>query len=111
LELAPVRYGQGYSVLYNATLNGDGTIETQTLSKEFYNSTGGDTPYSYEPFNLKIYNCSGYQPYESNFTLSEATSVTIALQPEEGIATGFIFGGILTFLIMTVLGLAYIGKR
>jgi len=105
-------YGQAQSTDYNATLGEDGTITQQTLSMGFYNSTGGDTIYSYNPYNLRVWNVTGYQDYNLNFTLSDKTNWTITLTPtENGIATGFIFGGILAFLIMTVLGLAYIGKR
>lgn len=106
-------YGQAQTTDYNATLGADGTIPQQTLSMGFYNQTGGDTLYSYNPYNLRIWNLTGYQDINMNFTLSETTKWTQTLQPttEGGIATGFIFGGILAFLIMTVLGLAYIGKK
>ena len=106
-------YGQAGATDYNATLGEDGTITQQTLSMGFYNQTGGDTIYSYNPYNLRLWNLTGYQDLNMNFTLTEETDWTISLAPEtEGdIATGFIFGGILAILIMTVLGLAYIGKK
>ena len=106
-------YGQTQTTDYNATLGADGTIPQQTITMGFYNQTGGDTLYSYNPYNLRIWNLTGYQDINMNFTLSETTKWTQTLQPttEGGIATGFIFGGILAFLIMTVLGLAYIGKK
>lgn len=60
-------YGQGGGTLFNAT-DLDGIIPTQTISKGFYNQTGGNTIYSYEPFHLKI-SKSGHVTYEANFTL------------------------------------------
>lgn len=77
-----LHYGQSYTVDYNATLGGDGTIPQQTLSKGFYNQTGGDTIYIYEPYNLQISNVTGYNDYSGNFTLSAATDWTITLSAE-----------------------------
>jgi len=75
-------YGQGGGIDLNATLGADGTITQQTLSKGFYNQTGGNTIYSYEPFNLAISNVTGYDPYSQNFTLSAKTDWTVALIEE-----------------------------
>lgn len=74
-------YGQSQATDYNATLNEDGTINQTVLSKEFFNQTGGNTPYSFEPFNLQISNIPGYADYEANFTLDSPTDWTIALTP------------------------------
>lgn len=80
-------YGQAYAVDYNETLGEDGALTTQTLSKEFFNQTGGDIPYSYEPFNIQISNVSGYQDYNANFTLSGKTSWEISLLEETSTET------------------------
>lgn len=63
-------YGQGGAVDYNATLGEDGTIPAQTLTMGYYNQTGGDTIYSYNPYNLLISNLTGYADYSLNFTLN-----------------------------------------
>ena len=75
-------YGQGGDTLYNATLGEDGTIPQQTLMMGFYNQTGGDTLYSYNPYNLHISNVTDYDDYRSNVTLSQETDLTIALTAE-----------------------------
>jgi len=80
-------YGQGGAVDYNATIGSDGTIPTQTLNKGFYNQTGANSIYSYEPFNLQISNVTGYDNYSKNFTLSQQTDWTIALQTETAAVT------------------------
>lgn len=73
-------YGENAGVDYNATLGAFGYIPTQTLTKGFYNQTGGDTPYSYEPYNLHVYNVTGYAEYSKNFTIQK-TAWEIALTP------------------------------
>lgn len=72
-------YGQGGGINYNQTLGTDGTISTQTLSRSFYNITGGDTEYSYNPYNLYIYNVTDYDDYSMNFTLAQKEDLTISL--------------------------------
>lgn len=75
-------YGEGAGVDYNATLGGDGTIITQNLTMGFYNATGGDAIYDYNPYNLQITNVTGYQDYDGNFTLDDKTEWTMALLEE-----------------------------
>jgi hypothetical protein len=104
-------YGQGGGTIYSAT-DSDGVLTTQTISKEFYNQTGGDTPYSFEPLHLKI-SKDGFQTYEANFTLTQKTNWEIYLQTLPttdnmplGFAPAFLLG------IMIVLPIAiFIGRK
>lgn len=75
-------YGQASATDYNATLGADGTIPQQTLTMGFYNQTGGSTLYNYNPYHLHIWNLTGYDEYQGNFTLSQETDLTISLTPE-----------------------------
>lgn len=59
----------------------NGEISTQTLTMGFYNETGGNTIYNYNPYNLTITK-TGYQTYTKNFTLTEKTKWEIATLPE-----------------------------
>jgi hypothetical protein len=74
------RYGQGGAVIGAWLTNSSGQIATQTLSMGFYNQTGADAIYNHNPYNLTITK-DGYQTYTGNFTLSQKTNWTIALQP------------------------------
>jgi hypothetical protein len=73
-------YGQGREQVDSWLTLADGSIPEQTFSMGFYNQTGGDTLYNYNPYNLLILK-EGFQPYSQNFTLSEKINWTIALQP------------------------------
>jgi len=103
-------YGQGGGTIFNAT-DADGIIPTQTISKGFYNQTGGNALFSYEPFHLKI-SKSGYITYEANFTLSQKTSWEIALTPttptEEINTTQYLLlGGLLFMPLMLAITLKH----
>ena len=74
------RYGQGSATIGSWLTNSSGQVASQTLSMGCYNQTGGDTIYDYNPYNLTITK-EGYQTYTANFTLSQKTNWTIALQP------------------------------
>lgn len=73
-------YGQSETQDFTELTDSNGQIATKTLSKGFYNQTGGDTMYSYEPFNLQINNITDYQTYNGNFTLPEKKGWIIALK-------------------------------
>jgi len=75
-------YGQSEATDYNATLGEDGTITQQTLTMGFYNQTGGDTIYSYNPYNLRVWNVTDYDDYNGNFTLNAETDWIITLTEE-----------------------------
>lgn len=64
-------FGNNSGVDYNATLNADGTINTTVLSMGFYNQTYGNVLQDYNPFNLRVYNITGYVEYNGNFTLNK----------------------------------------
>lgn len=72
-------YGQGETQDFTELTDSNGHISTKTLTKGFYNQTGGDTMYSLEPFNLQITNITDYQTYNGNFTLPEKKGWIIAL--------------------------------
>jgi len=72
-------YGQGGGTVGSWLTFANGSIPQQTLSRSFYNQTGGNNEYSFNPYNLTVM-LSGYQTYTQNFTLSEKTEWTIALQ-------------------------------
>ena len=57
----------------------NGSIPEQTLSKGFYNQTGGDTIYLYEPYNLTI-SMIGYDTESFIFNITEPTSWVIGLR-------------------------------
>lgn len=104
-------YGEDAGLDYNATLAGDGTIPTQSLINGFYNRTGNDTIYDYNPFNLYVYNVTGYNDYSQNFTLNTRKDEVIALTPESGFASGFGLGFILMFMVGLVFAVALVGYK
>jgi len=74
-------YGQAESQDFTELTDSNGQIATKTLSMGFYNQTGADTIYNYNPHNITI-TYSGMQTYTKNFTLADQTEWTIALQEE-----------------------------
>jgi len=106
-------YGQAQSQDYNGLTDSNGQIPQQPLSKGFYNQTGGNTIYSYEPYNLRISNVTGYDDYNGNFTLSEKTDWTITLTEETGGEGGYLYFApafLLAFLIGLALMIVWIKK-
>ena len=73
--LFDVKNAKVFSVLTNSL----GQIPTQTVTRGFYNQTGGNTIYDYGPFTLNI--TSTYAKYSGVFQLTQKTNWTIALQP------------------------------
>jgi hypothetical protein len=65
------------TVVFTALTNSSGMVATQTVSRGFYNQTGGNTLYDYAPFTLNI--TSSYANYSKAFTLTEKTDWEIAL--------------------------------
>ena len=68
----------------------------------FYNQTGANTIYDYNPYHLEITNATGYQDYSGNFTLSEKTSWEISLQTESttgGLGLGLGMGLVLALMV------------
>jgi len=81
-------YGQGGGTVGSWLTYANGTIPTQTLNMGFYNQTGANAIYNYNPYNITVTR-SGYQTYSKNFTLDEKTDWTIALQESTAVAEGF----------------------
>jgi len=105
-------YGQAGGTVGSWLTPANGSIPQQTLSMGFYNQTGADTIYNYNPYNLTVIK-DGYQTYSNNFTLSEQTDWTVALQ-EEGeqfwdFVTPLAISGV--FVFFGVLGLTVYVKK
>ena len=71
--------GQGSGTVGSWLTDSNGEITTQTLTMGFYNQTGGNTIYSYNPYNLTVF--YGNYSYTKLFNLTEKTSWEIALTP------------------------------
>lgn len=101
-------YGEGGGTIGSWLTFANGTIPTQTLNMGFYNATGGDTLYNYNPYKLTII-LNGYQTYTKNFTLEEKTDWRIALQETTGGANLYVMAPFffLGLIIALVIGLAY----
>jgi len=92
-------YGQ---VVYSGNTWINGSIPTQTLTKCFYNQTGGDTPYLLEPYNLTI-SALGFLPYSNLFNISEPLSLVVALTLQED---GIVIQNIFDIPLIMFVGLA-----
>ena len=69
--------GQGGGTVGSWLTNSTGQISTKTLTMGFYNQTGGNTIYDYNPYKLEI--TSSYGNYTKEWTLNEKTSWEIAV--------------------------------
>jgi len=82
----------------------NGSFATRTLTMGFYNQTGGNTIYDYNPYNITITHTE-YQTKTCNFTLNNKINWVITLEPEEaGFPIGFGSGFILGIMIISALG-------
>jgi len=81
-------YGQGGGTHGTWLTNALGQIPSQTVTAGFYNQTGGDTIYDYNPYEITITQ-AGYLTYQRNFTQLEAKSWNIALLPTTPVTTTF----------------------
>lgn len=70
--------GQGGGTIGTWLTDANGQIPQQTLSRSFYNQTGGNTEYAYYPFNLTI-TFSGYDTYTQEWTPDEEEHRRVAL--------------------------------
>ena len=70
--------GQGGGTVGSWLTYANGSIPTQTLTQGFYNQTGGDTIYSYNPYNITITK-TGYFSYTQLFTLNDKKEWQMAL--------------------------------
>lgn len=104
-------FGNSSGVKYNATLNNDGTINTTIFNMGFYNRTGGNTIFDYNPYELTIYNVTGFQTYAKNFSLSDPYDWRIALIPDvSGGYAGFSFLAFGLIIGVVVGSLLFIAK-
>ena len=103
-------YGINAGIDYNGLTASNGSIPTQTLTTGFYNQTGANSIYDYNPYHIKVKK-QGYEIYEGNFTLNKPMDIELILQPKRGFGSffplGFLFGG----LILLVIGLALIHQK
>jgi len=77
--------GQGGGTEYSGTTPANGSIPEQTISKGFYNQTGGDTIYPYEPYNLTI-EAPGYLTQTFIFNVSTPIDWEVPLiETEDGL--------------------------
>jgi len=105
-------YGEGGGTISSWLTFSNGSIPTQTLTMGFYNQTGGNTIYDYNPYSIAITK-DGYQTYSKNFTLGEKTDWTIALQTEtsgDGVYMGYGLA-FLTLIIGLVIGVLVGSKK
>lgn len=101
-------YGQGKTQDFSILTGSNGSFATQTLTMGFYNQTGANTIYDYNPYNITITH-DNYATKTFNFTLQEEIKWLITLDTSSysiGIGGGFILGA----LIIGVLGLAGLFK-
>lgn len=74
-------YGEGGGIDYNATLNENGMINQIALTMGIYKQSSGDTLNSYNPYNIHIFNVSGFNEYNGNLTLNIKQDLTLSLCP------------------------------
>jgi len=99
-------YGVNAGVDFSVLTGTNGSFATRTLTMGFYNQTGGNTIYSYNPYNITITHPS-YETKTFNFTLNNKISWIITLEEpivEAGFTIGFGSGFILGIMIISALG-------
>ncbi|MCW4010639.1 MAG: carboxypeptidase-like regulatory domain-containing protein [Candidatus Bathyarchaeota archaeon] len=70
--------------VFSVTTDGNGAIETQTVTRGFYQQTTEDTLQDYSPHTLTATK-SGYQTYTKKFTLTQKTKWEIKLSKTQPI--------------------------
>ena len=95
----------------------NGSIPTQTLTQGFYNQTGGDTIYSFNPYNITITK-TDYFTYTQLFTLNDKKAWQIALLEPQASGNGtvvsttnILLGALLFSPIMLAIALSKRNKR
>jgi len=83
-------YGQGGGTAYSGTTDSNGQIPTQTFTYGFYNRTGQETIYDYNPYKISITN-SDRHVVEWNFTLDKPINWAISLEPNVPPSARFTF--------------------
>ena len=82
--------GQGGGQIGSWLTWANGSIPTQTISRSFYNQTGGDTEYAYYPYVLTV-TADGMETYTKKWTPTEKTAWEIALTPNKSPIARFSF--------------------
>lgn len=98
---------------FSGLTNSTGQIPTQTLTMGFYNQTGGDTIYSYNPYLLTI-TFDGYQTYMQTFNITQKEDLTLSLQVDETIADitfGIVAGAIIASIFVGIIAYAVADNR
>lgn len=72
-------YGINTGTDYTGTTDSNGEITQQTLIDGFYNQTGGNTIYDYNPYNIQI-TSDTMQTINMNFTLADKTVWNLPLK-------------------------------
>ena len=103
--------GQGGGKIGSWQTWANGSIPTQTISRSFYNQTGGNTEYAYYPYVLTV-TLDGYQTYTKKWTPTEKTTWEIALTPTDTSfnSTYYLLGAI-TLSPFILLGLYWRKKK
>jgi hypothetical protein len=108
--------GQGGGTAYSGTTDSNGKIPTQTLTMGFYNRTGGNTIYNYNPYTLTI--TSSYGNYSKEWNLDAKTNWEIAVTPttplvptSSKLSMGFILGFVLAGCVGLIFGLTLSGSK
>ena len=89
--------GQNGGIIGSWLTNSTGQIPEQTLSMGFYNQTGGNTIYDYNPYNLTVTK-TGFLTYIENFTLTKEIDWNICLV-DESVLEDAILLAIIAFII------------
>jgi len=109
-------YGNGGGTHGTWLTDANGEIPSQTVTAGFYNQTGADTIYTYNPYEITITK-DGYITYQRNFTQLEKKSWNIALLPsteDDGSAfnsTYFLLGFLMCLPFMLIFGAMYVKRR
>jgi len=101
------------TVVFSQLTNSSGQLATQTVSRGFYNATGGNTMYDYAPFTLNI--TSSYGNYTKIYTFTSKTYWDIALvatviASSSSSNTGLVVG-VAGFIIGLTISLAFGVRR
>lgn len=109
-EVTIYSHNGSQTVLLESETFANGSIPEQTLTMGYYNRTGGDTIYSFNPYRLEI-SLQGYELYNQTFTLDDGIewinvlsphvySFSLDLNPESLVIGDYAIIGFLILLIM-----------
>jgi len=99
------KYGLGFKKIGSWLTASNGSIPTQTLTMGFYNQTGGNTPYDYNPYNITITHAD-HETKTFNFTLDSEIDWTIAL--EKPSVSGYVWDFVTPLAFITPFTLTFV---